>query len=86
MKAIFLTRPNRTVELEFFTASGFVPVRDKNTVVSANTQNSLMDEGNAVQRPPDQIPTGSAGVLELTVPASHSSMSFRAKPVIAPQQ
>jgi hypothetical protein len=87
MKAIFLTRPNRTVELEFFTASGFVPVRDKDTVVSANTQNSLtmMVDGNAVERPPDKIPTGSSGVLELTVPASQSSMSFRAKPVIAPQ-
>jgi hypothetical protein len=88
MRAIFLTRPNRTVELEFFSTTDgeFVPVRDKETVVSADTQNSLTmtHEGNQVQRPPDQISTGSAGVLELTVPASQSSMSFRAKPVLAP--
>ena len=85
MRAIFLTRPNRTVELEFFTESGFVPVRDKETVVSADTQNSLTTT-NGVTRPPDKISTGSAGVVELKVPAGQSSMSFRAKPVIVPQQ
>jgi hypothetical protein len=86
MKAIFLTRPNRTVELEFFSATDgeFVPLRDKNAVVSSDVQNGLSIQQG--RQSADRISTGSSGVLELKVPKQASSMAFRARPVVSTNQ
>jgi hypothetical protein len=88
MRAIFLTRPNRTVQIEFSTDNdNFEPVRDPETALSLELQ-AEKPQGETESRPPAAISSGSTGVLEFRVPREganlETSMSFRARPVLAP--
>jgi len=85
--AIFLTRPNRTIEMEFKTQINeeFQPVQDPTKLVSSDQQNATMQGEGQQQhlRPPAPIDTGSTGVIQLIVPRN-GSMFFQARPVVAP--
>ena len=90
MKAIFLTRPNRTVEMSFRPENAgptnWFNVSATNQPISTTTQADLNGQQQHVSRDPQKISTGSAGVLEFKVPKNAGTMFFRAKPVIPTNQ
>ena len=90
MKAIFLTRPNRTVEMSFRPENAepntWLSISATNEPISTATQADLNGQQEHVSREPQKIPTGSSGVLEFKVPANAGTMFFRAKPVIPTNQ